>query len=46
MDQLTKMMAIFLDNKGDLSSLTDKFMMKFPIKNLATKSKKQIKKEE
>lgn len=45
MDQLTKMMAIFLDNGGDLSSITDKFMMKFPIKNIATKSKKQIKKQ-
>mgnify|MGYP006946576522 FL=1 len=39
------MMAIFLDNGGDLSSITDKFMMKFPIKNIATKSKKQIKKQ-
>lgn len=46
MDQLTKMMAIFLDNGGDLSSLTNRFMMKFPIKNLAVKSKKQIRKDE
>ena len=41
MDLLTKMMAVFIDNSGDLQSLTNKFLMKFDTKTLKTKKKKR-----
>lgn len=44
MDFLTKMMAVYIDNGGDLPTLTNKFLMKFNTKNLLTKSKKLRKK--
>lgn len=42
MDLLTKMMAIFLDNHGDLELLTNKFMMRFDQNSLTHKRKDKI----
>ena len=40
MDLLTKMMAVFIDNGGELNAITDKFMMKFDNKILDNVNKK------
>jgi len=39
MDLLTRMMAIYIDNSGDMNSLTNKFLMKFNTKTLESKNK-------
>lgn len=35
MDELTQMMAVYLDNQGDLNQLISKFKMKFTKKTLS-----------
>jgi hypothetical protein len=41
MDILTKMMAIFIDNGGDLKILSSKFLMNFPTKILSVTNRKK-----
>ena len=43
MDFLTKMMAVYIDNGGNLAELMKKFWMKFDIGKLDPKHKKFIK---
>jgi hypothetical protein len=40
MDILTKMMAMYIQYKGKLGELTNKFAMTFDMKNLQIESKK------
>jgi hypothetical protein len=42
MDLLTKMMAVYVDNGGDLAILTNSFLMGFPNRLLETKTKKNL----
>lgn len=43
MDFLTKMMAVYVDNGGNLKAITDGFLMNFDTKLLETKNKKNLK---
>lgn len=44
MDELTQMMAVYLDNQGDLNQLINKFKMKFTKRTLSyVENKKELK---